>query len=137
MARPDPPSCPCSGRTCSACAPKCRSNSCVKTSIESIPLACSDCFHHTRPSAARPNPRLRGDALEIFPRLAPTGPSDKHEKPDRSRPGIPHPEVAMTLLLLQIAVVMLVTLACGCIARRIGQSRVIGEIIGGIVLGPS
>jgi Kef-type K+ transport system membrane component KefB len=43
----------------------------------------------------------------------------------------------MTLLLIQIAVVMLTTLACGWIARRLGQSRVIGEIIGGILLGPS
>lgn len=43
----------------------------------------------------------------------------------------------MTLLLVQIAVVMLVTLSCGWLARRLGQSRVIGEIIGGILLGPS
>jgi Kef-type K+ transport system membrane component KefB len=43
----------------------------------------------------------------------------------------------MTLLLLQTAVILLVTLACGALARRIGQARVIGEIIGGIVLGPS
>jgi Kef-type K+ transport system membrane component KefB len=43
----------------------------------------------------------------------------------------------MTLLLVQVAVVMLVTLACGWLARRIGQARVIGEIIGGILLGPS
>lgn len=43
----------------------------------------------------------------------------------------------MTLLLIQIAVVMLVTLSCGWLALRLGQSRVIGEIIGGILLGPS
>lgn len=43
----------------------------------------------------------------------------------------------MTLLLVQIAVVMLVTLSCGWLALRLGQSRVIGEIIGGILLGPS
>lgn len=43
----------------------------------------------------------------------------------------------MTLLLVQIAVVMLVTLGCGWLALRLGQSRVIGEIIGGILLGPS
>lgn len=43
----------------------------------------------------------------------------------------------MTLLLLQIAVVMLVTLGCGSLALRLGQARVIGEIIGGILLGPS
>lgn len=43
----------------------------------------------------------------------------------------------MTLLLLQIAVIMLVTLTCGWLALRMGQSRVIGEIVGGILLGPS
>jgi Kef-type K+ transport system membrane component KefB len=43
----------------------------------------------------------------------------------------------MTLLLSQIAVVLLITLACGEIARRVGQARVVGEIIGGILLGPS
>jgi Kef-type K+ transport system membrane component KefB len=40
-------------------------------------------------------------------------------------------------LLFQIPVVILVTLACGSLARRLGQSRVIGEIVGGILLGPS
>jgi len=40
-------------------------------------------------------------------------------------------------LLFQIPVVILVTLACGSLARRLGQARVIGEIIGGILLGPS
>jgi Kef-type K+ transport system membrane component KefB len=43
----------------------------------------------------------------------------------------------MTLLLLQTAVILLVTLGCGVLARRIGQARVIGEIVGGILLGPS
>ncbi|MHB1698759.1 MAG: cation:proton antiporter [Acidobacteriaceae bacterium] len=43
----------------------------------------------------------------------------------------------MTLLLMQMAIVLLVTLTCGWLARRLGQSRVIGEIIGGILLGPS
>ena len=43
----------------------------------------------------------------------------------------------MTLLLIQIAIVMLVTLTCGWLSLRMGQSRVIGEIIGGILLGPS
>ena len=40
-------------------------------------------------------------------------------------------------LLFQIPVVILVTLACGSLARKLGQARVIGEIIGGILLGPS
>jgi Kef-type K+ transport system membrane component KefB len=43
----------------------------------------------------------------------------------------------MTLLLVQMAVVLAVTVLCGWIARKLGQSRVIGEIIGGILLGPS
>lgn len=43
----------------------------------------------------------------------------------------------MTLLLLQMAIVLLVTLACGWVARKLGQPRVIGEIVGGILLGPS
>lgn len=43
----------------------------------------------------------------------------------------------MTLLLVQMAVVLMVTMACGWIARKLGQARVIGEIIGGILLGPS
>jgi len=43
----------------------------------------------------------------------------------------------MTLLLLQMVVVLLTALLCGWVARRLGQSRVIGEIVGGILLGPS
>jgi Kef-type K+ transport system membrane component KefB len=43
----------------------------------------------------------------------------------------------MTLLLIQIGIIMLVTLSCGWLALRLGQSRVIGEIVGGILLGPS
>jgi Kef-type K+ transport system membrane component KefB len=43
----------------------------------------------------------------------------------------------MSLLLLQMSVILLVTVGCGWLARKLGQARVIGEIIGGIVLGPS
>ena len=43
----------------------------------------------------------------------------------------------MHLLLAQIAVVVLVTMGCAWAAANLGQSRVIGEIIGGILLGPS
>lgn len=43
----------------------------------------------------------------------------------------------MTLLLVQMAVVLLTALVCGWVARRLGQAQVIGEIVGGIVLGPS
>lgn len=40
-------------------------------------------------------------------------------------------------LHFQILVVILVTLTCGSLARRLGQARVIGEIVGGILLGPT
>jgi Kef-type K+ transport system membrane component KefB len=43
----------------------------------------------------------------------------------------------MTLLLLQMSIVLLVAVACGRLARQLGQPRVIGEIIGGILIGPS
>jgi Kef-type K+ transport system membrane component KefB len=43
----------------------------------------------------------------------------------------------MTLLLTQMAIVLLITVACGWLALRVGQARVIGEIIGGILIGPS
>lgn len=43
----------------------------------------------------------------------------------------------MTLLLLQMSIVLTVTLICGWLARKIGQTRVVGEIIGGILIGPS
>jgi Kef-type K+ transport system membrane component KefB len=43
----------------------------------------------------------------------------------------------MTLLLVQMSTILAVTIFCGWVARKLGQSRVIGEIIGGILLGPS
>ena len=43
----------------------------------------------------------------------------------------------MTLLVFQMAVVLLVSLVCGWVARKLGQARVIGEIVGGIMIGPS
>jgi Kef-type K+ transport system membrane component KefB len=43
----------------------------------------------------------------------------------------------LSLLLLQIALILLLTVACGWLARRLGQARVIGEIIAGIIIGPS
>ncbi len=43
----------------------------------------------------------------------------------------------MTLLLVQMTTVLLVALFCGWLARKLGQARVIGEIIGGILIGPS
>jgi Kef-type K+ transport system membrane component KefB len=43
----------------------------------------------------------------------------------------------MNLLLLQMSIVLIVTVGCGWIAPQLGQARVIGEIIGGILIGPS
>jgi Kef-type K+ transport system membrane component KefB len=43
----------------------------------------------------------------------------------------------MTLLLTQMAIILLITVSCGWLALRVGQARVIGEIIGGILIGPS
>jgi Kef-type K+ transport system membrane component KefB len=43
----------------------------------------------------------------------------------------------MALLLIQMTTVLLTTLLCGWLARQLGQARVIGEIIGGILIGPS
>jgi Kef-type K+ transport system membrane component KefB len=43
----------------------------------------------------------------------------------------------MSLFLIQMTVVLATSLICGRIARRVGQARVIGEIFGGILLGPS
>ncbi|HEV2708999.1 MAG TPA: cation:proton antiporter [Edaphobacter sp.] len=43
----------------------------------------------------------------------------------------------MTLLLIQMTAVLLTALLCGWVARKLGQARVIGEIVGGILIGPS
>ena len=43
----------------------------------------------------------------------------------------------MTLLLIQISTVLLTALFCGWAARGLRQPRVIGEIVGGILIGPS
>jgi Kef-type K+ transport system membrane component KefB len=44
----------------------------------------------------------------------------------------------MTLLLVQNgSSAVLTALICGWVARRLGQARVIGEIVGGVLLGPS
>lgn len=43
----------------------------------------------------------------------------------------------MSLLVFQMSVVVLISMACGRVARMLGQARVIGEIFGGIIIGPS
>lgn len=40
----------------------------------------------------------------------------------------------VTLLLVQMTIMLLVALVCGWMARKLGQSRVIGEIIGGVLI---
>jgi Kef-type K+ transport system membrane component KefB len=42
-----------------------------------------------------------------------------------------------TLLLLDLALILVVTRALGAVATRIGQPAVIGEVLGGILLGPT
>jgi len=43
----------------------------------------------------------------------------------------------MSLLIFQMSVVVLISLGCGRLARMLGQTQVIGEILGGILIGPS
>jgi Kef-type K+ transport system membrane component KefB len=43
---------------------------------------------------------------------------------------------ALGLLVLQVLAILGVTSACGWVARRIGQPKVIGEIAGGLLMGP-
>jgi Kef-type K+ transport system membrane component KefB len=40
------------------------------------------------------------------------------------------------LLILQLAVILTVTNLCGWLMGRVGQPRAVGEIVGGLVLGP-
>lgn len=44
---------------------------------------------------------------------------------------------ALALFLLQIAVIVLVTGVCGVVLGKLGQPRVVGEMLGGILLGRS
>lgn len=50
---------------------------------------------------------------------------------------MPREILPVTLLLFQMTIVLLIALLCGWLARKLGQARVIGEIIGGILIGPS
>ncbi len=43
----------------------------------------------------------------------------------------------MTIVILQVAIVILVSLVCGRLARMIEQAQVVGEMFGGILIGPS
>lgn len=44
---------------------------------------------------------------------------------------------SLSILLLQLIVIILATRICGALFLRVGQPRVMGEIVAGIVLGPS
>lgn len=46
-------------------------------------------------------------------------------------------EYPLSLLIFQMSFVLLTSMACGRVARMLGQARVIGEIFGGILIGPS
>src|SRR5450830_1357565 len=43
----------------------------------------------------------------------------------------------MAMWPVQLCIILLATLLCGAIATRLGQSRVVGEIAAGLLLGPA
>ncbi len=43
----------------------------------------------------------------------------------------------VTLFLFQLAVMLTVAVVCGQLMRRLGQPAVLGELIGGVILGPT
>jgi Kef-type K+ transport system membrane component KefB len=43
----------------------------------------------------------------------------------------------MEIWLVQLCIIILATVLCGALAKRMGQSRVVGEIAAGLLLGPS
>jgi Kef-type K+ transport system membrane component KefB len=47
-----------------------------------------------------------------------------------------NPLAALPLFLLQLATVLVITNLCGALLARLGQPRVVGEITGGLLLGP-
>jgi Kef-type K+ transport system membrane component KefB len=55
----------------------------------------------------------------------------------RGHPGIGHIDPTIARFLLAIALIVLLSHLLGALMRKIGQPAVIGEIIGGLVLGPS
>src|ERR1044072_7562368 len=46
-------------------------------------------------------------------------------------------EQEVSLLFVQLALMLLVALAGGAAMQRLGQPKIIGEILGGVVLGPT
>jgi len=47
-----------------------------------------------------------------------------------------NPLGTLSLLLLQLAAILIITNLCGTLCARLGQPRVVGEITGGLLLGP-
>ena len=47
-----------------------------------------------------------------------------------------NPLATLPLLLLQLAAILIITNLCGALCARLGQPRVVGEITGGLLLGP-
>ncbi|MBM4096660.1 MAG: hypothetical protein FJ261_07775, partial [Planctomycetes bacterium] len=52
-------------------------------------------------------------------------------------PGRVEIEKVLLLLILQVGLIIAVARAMGWLARRLGQPEVIGEIVAGLLLGPS
>jgi Kef-type K+ transport system membrane component KefB len=64
------------------------------------------------------------------------GPSPVH-LPESPPPAGGTPLAHPGLLLAQILAILLVTRVCGLLVRRVGQPQVVGEMLAGILLGPS
>ncbi|MBY0487522.1 MAG: cation:proton antiporter [Flavobacteriaceae bacterium] len=79
---------------------------------------------------------LKGKALEIGQNIVPNSIENGHWKSFiiSMQNNLEHP---LSILLAQIITIILVARFFGWICRKIGQPSVIGEIIAGIVLGPS
>jgi Kef-type K+ transport system membrane component KefB len=74
--------------------------------------------------------------VNIVLRLGDDLESAGHAVPERGE-GLVNTHEVLWRLLLAAAVIILMARFCGAVARRIGQPQVIGEIVAGIILGPS
>lgn len=74
--------------------------------------------------------------LEIGSRIAPVAPvADAVARQPADAAGATMPRLG--LLLAQILVVLVATRSCGLAVRRLGQPQVVGEMLAGLLLGPS
>ena len=78
----------------------------------------------------------RGRHLETA-RSAAAAATKTPETPATPAPAAGHGRSALPILLLQLITIVLTARALGALFRRIGQPPVIGEIVAGILLGPS